>query len=82
MAWLLPDGGPFRVPGADIGTGVLAFGLGVEVAGPAVDGPAVGDGRTGVGEFTTVHPPEVVGGTTMSTVQWAPRPRMRNLWRW
>lgn len=45
MEWLLPDGGPFKVPGA---AGVVGLGFGARVEGPAmgdalaaVDGVAV-----------------------------------------
>jgi hypothetical protein len=46
MAWLLPDGGPFRVPGAD---GVFGFGLGASVEGPGTGEAPSGMGGTLVG---------------------------------
>ncbi len=48
IAWLLPDGGPFSVPGAVIGTG-LDDGLGVPSDGPAVGDPCGGAGVGGSG---------------------------------
>lgn len=45
MAWLLPDGGPFRVPGADIDAGFGFAAPGVVMM--PVEGPAIGDDREG-----------------------------------
>ena len=55
MAWLLPDGGPFKVPGA---AGVVGFGFVV-----VLDGPAVGEDRETV-VATGVPPP--TGGTAIA----------------
>lgn len=59
MAWLLPDGGPFRVPGAD---GVTGFGFGT-----LVDEPAIGDSLEAVAIAVTTGPP-TAGGTTIVKV--------------
>ena len=56
IAWLLPDGGPFRVPGID---GVVGFGLtGI------IDGPGIGDAADVGGGAGGAVPP-TTGGTTM-----------------
>lgn len=60
MAWLLPDGGPFRVPGID---GVIGFGL----AG-AIDGPGTGDAADVVGGAAGAAPPTTGGTTIVKTV--------------
>lgn len=68
MAWLFPDGGPFKVPGADIigvfplmlGTFGVEFGLSRIPSGVAI--------AWKVGPWT-------IAGIAMSATQWARRPR-------
>jgi hypothetical protein len=72
IAWLFPDGGPFKVPGADI-IGVFPLELGGT-------GVAVGLSRmpSGMGmgmDIAVKVGPWVIAGTAMSAGQWAPRPR-------
>ena len=57
IAWLLPDGGPFSVPGAVIGIGLVL----VTDAVGVVDGPGTGLGRMVV----MVAAVPVTGGTTI-----------------
>lgn len=56
MAWLLPDGGPLRVPGID---GVFGFGfIGF------IDGPGMGESVDG-GGMPGVEPPPITRGIAM-----------------
>jgi hypothetical protein len=68
IAWLLPDGGPFKVPGADM-MGVFPL----ELMTGSVE---VGLSRmpSGIGIAVKVGPWAIVG-TAMSAEQWARRPR-------
>lgn len=68
MAWLFPDGGPFKVPGADMmGVFPLELGrFGVEVGLSRIP--------SGIGIAVKVGPWAIVG-TAMSAKQWARRPR-------
>lgn len=61
IAWLLPDGGPFSVPGADGGASLacLAF------AAASADEPGTGDAWGAGGACMTTGPPPVLGGTTI-----------------
>lgn len=72
IAWLFPDGGPFRVPGADI-IGVFPFELGI---GMGIFGMEVGLSRapSGVAMAEKVGP-WAIAGTAISATQWARRPR-------
>lgn len=68
MAWLFPDGGPFKVPGAEI-IGVLPLalgGIGVEVGLSRIP--------SGMGIAVKVGP-WAIAGTAISAKQWARRPR-------
>jgi hypothetical protein len=72
IAWLLPDGGPFKVPGAVCFSIILGL-PGVIIAGS--DGDPV-RGHTavivvvGIAAATAVAPP-ILGGTTMMTAMGA-----------
>jgi hypothetical protein len=68
IAWLFPDGGPFKVPGAEI-MGVFPLELGKF-------GGAVGLSRipSGMGIVVKVGP-WAIAGTAISARQWARRPR-------
>ena len=68
IAWLLPDGGPFNVPGADI--------MGVFPLMPDVLGIEFGLSSipSGVAMAWKVGPWAIVGAA-MSATQWARRPR-------
>jgi hypothetical protein len=68
IAWLLPDGGPFNVPGADIiGVFPLMPGwLGIEFGWSSIP--------SGVAMAWKVGPWAIVG-MAMSATQWARRPR-------
>ena len=68
IAWLFPEGGPFKVPGADM-IGVFPLGL----TGVCVE---VGLSRipSGIGIAVKVGP-WTIAGTAMSAEQWARRPR-------
>ena len=57
MAWLFPDGGPFKVPGID---GVISFGL-----SGFIDGPGMGDAVDG-GGMPGRGPPTTIGGAAIS----------------
>lgn len=69
IAWLLPEGGPFKVPGADM-IGVLPLKVGMF-------GVDVGLSRTprGVAIAEKVGP-WAIAGTAISAMQWARRPRL------
>lgn len=70
MAWLLPDGGPFKVPGAEM-TGVLPFDAG---AMGTEEGLSRIPGGMGMGMAWNVGP-WAIAGMAMSARQWARRPR-------
>lgn len=60
MAWLLPEGGPFNVPGADTGCWPgFVFELGAT-------GTVAGSEGDNVGAVTVAVAPPVLGGTTIS----------------
>jgi hypothetical protein len=68
IAWLLPDGGPFNVPGADIiGVFPLMPGwLGIEFGLSSIPSGVAIAWKVG---------PWAIGGMAMSATQWARRPR-------
>ena len=68
IAWLLPDGGPFNVPGADI-IGVLPLmpgWLGMEFGWSSIPSGVAMAWKAG---------PWAIVGMAMSATQWARRPR-------
>lgn len=70
MAWLLPDGGPFNVPGADC-TAAFAFERAVkapEAGGEPVAEVVVGTGK-GDGEMAEL-PPTGRGATILEDDEW------------
>ena len=74
IAWLLPDGGPFKVPGADI-MGVFPLmpdGLDMEFGWSSIP--------SGVAMAWKVGPWAIVG-MAMSATQWARRPRYTGIYQ-
>lgn len=63
IAWLLPDGGPFNVPGADC-TAAFAFERALEVPGGGEPVAEVVVG-TGKGDGEMAEPPPSSGGATI-----------------
>ena len=75
MEWLLPDGGPLRVPGAVSFSG--SFGAGVTDSGPGIGDVFTSGAGVDVVAVAMIAGPPTLGGTTIFAICGHKGPIMR-----